>query len=68
MGEADKNAEKALEELKGAQKHQKSAGKCMKCVVILVVIIIIAVAIIMIVIFTGKDSDSEKSDEEVESP
>jgi t-SNARE complex subunit (syntaxin) len=41
MVDAENNAEEALSELKQAAKHQKTAGKCLKCLVCIIIMGII---------------------------
>ena len=54
MAVADNNAEEALDQLKKGRKHQKSAGKCMKCLIAIIILALIAVGLIVYFNFIKK--------------
>ena len=47
MDEAKENVDDALEQLKSAEKNQKKAGKCTKCLIWIIVLLLIGVALII---------------------
>lgn len=51
MGEAEKNADDALIELKSAANHSRKAGRCTKCLIWLILILVLGVGLIVYFVF-----------------
>ena len=59
MAEAENNADKAVGQLVSAEKNQKKAGKCTKCLIIMILLLLIGLGLFVYFTFIKKSADKK---------